>query len=310
MLRLEPRTLKAIALIAAFPLLVAFQIILIVLGAPGRTLASVGAVAWFVGPALAVAGVVMLWQRRQWGVAPSTREGRASMWLFVGCVALFLLFWVMLALGAGPDNPETFLSNLYLAIPLMLAGGCAIVGGVLGAYALVARKERSLLVVGILVVGAVVALFTAGEIGGHDEPESTAGRRATPATSPTDPGASRTPTSTTQPSPVATTAPNSHANVTIVDLGPGQVRVSFDYAYNQDRPGTTITAITVTPLNAARAPLPGYEPEVRSISRGSGHMDVTMTFSAERLALVRGFSVCFTGTNAPDLGCAVKEYVP
>lgn len=326
MLGLEPRTQKAIALIAAFPLLIAFQLALIALGASGRTLASVGVIVWFGGPALAIAGVVMLWRRERWQAAPSTPEGRLALWLLGGFAALFVVFWVMVAVEAGPDSPETPFENLYLAIPLMLAGGCAILGGFAAVYALFVRKERSLPVVGVLVIGVFVVLFTAGEIGGHDEPGGSDGRRrAAPPASPTaiaspsprsDPTTYRTPTPTVRPSPVATTtpaatpAPNSHSNATAVEVAPGQVRVSFDYAYNHDPPGVTITAITVSPLDANRVPLPAYEPVVRPINKGSGHLDVTLTFTAEQLAEVRAFSVCFTAPGEPDLGCAVKEHAP
>jgi hypothetical protein len=306
-LSLEPRTRIAIALFAAFPLLIAFQILLIVLGAPGRLLAIIGVFVWLGGPALAIAGVVMLWRRGRWQAAPCTPEGRLALWLLGGFAGLFLVFWLMVALEAGPDRSETFLSNLYLAIPLLLAGGCAILGGFSAAYALFVRKERSLFVVGVLVIGVFVALFTAGEIGGHDEPDGSKGAR-TPVPRPTATvrGTSPGTTTTPQPTPLA----NSHSNLSVEEVAPGEVRVSFDYAYNHDPTGVTITAITVSALDAAGAPLAGYDAVARPISRGSGHMDVTLTFTPEQLAAVRSFSVCFTAPGEPDLGCAVKEYVP
>ena len=307
---LEPRTRTAIALIAAFPLLVTFQLILIVVGAPGRLLASLGVVVWLGGPALAVAGALLLWRRQWWTLAPSTPEGRLALWLLGAFGVLFLLFWVMLALGAGPDSPETPFENLYLAIPLMLAGGCAILGGFAAVYALFVRKERSLPVVGVLVIGVFVALFTAAEIGGHDEPVGSGGRR-TPTARPTpSPAMTRTATPGTATTPGPTPLANSHSNLSVEDVAPGELRVSFDYAYNHDPPGATITAITVSPLGANGKPLSGYEPVVQSIGKGSGHMDVALTFTAEQLAEVRAFSVCFTAPGEPDLGCAVKEYAP
>lgn len=308
MLSLEPRTWRAIALIAAFPLLVAFQILLIVLGAPGRLLASVGLIVWFGGPALAIAGLAMLWRRERWRAAPSTAGGRLSLWLLAGAGTLFFVFVVMLALGAGPDNPERFFSNLYLAIPLMLAGGCAIAGGGIAAYVLFARGERSLFVVGVLVIGVLVAFFTAAEIVGHDEPGGPrGGRTPVPRPAATATGtAAQGATTTPQPTSLA----NSHSNLAVEEVAPGEVRVTFNYAYNHDPAGVTITAITVSPLGANGKPLSGYEPVVQSIGKGSGHVDVTFTFTAEQLADVRAFSVCFTAPGEPDLGCAVKEYGP
>ncbi len=308
MLSLEPRTWRAIALIAAFPLLVAFQILLIVLGAPGRLLASVGLIVWFGGPALAIAGLAMLWRRERWRAAPSTAGGRLSLWLLAGAGTLFFVFVVMLALGAGPDNPERFFSNLYLAIPLMLAGGCAIAGGGIAAYVLFARGERSLFVVGVLVIGVLVAFFTAAEIVGHDEPGGPrGGRTPVPRPAATATGtAAQGATTTPQPTSLA----NSHTNLSVAEVAPGKVRVTFNYAYNHDPAGVTITAITVSPLGANGKPLSGYEPVVQSIGKGSGHVDVTFTFTTEQLAEVRAFSVCFTAPSEPDLGCAVKEYGP
>ena len=307
---LEPRTRTAIALIAAFPLLIAFQLVLIGLGASGRTLASVGVIVWFGGPALAVAGGLLFWRRQRWTLAPTTPEGRLSLWLLGGFGVLFLLFWVMVVLEAGPDNPETPFENLYLALPLTLVGGSAILGGFAAAYAVFVRRERSLPVVGVLVIGVFVALFTAGEIAGHDEPGGSRGARTPVPARTASPAMTRTATpgaaTTAGPTPLA----NSHTNLSVEEVVPGEVRVSFDYAHNHDPGGTTITAITVSPLGADGRPLSGYEPVVQSIGKGSGHVDVTLTFPAEQLAEVRAFSVCFTAPGEPDLGCAVKEYAP
>lgn len=310
MLSPEPRTRRAIALVAAFPLLIAFQLVLIGLGASGRTLASVGVIVWFGGPALAVAGALLLWRRQRWTLAPATPEGRLSLWLLGAFAALFLVFWVMVLLEAGPDSPETFFENLYVAIPLLLAGGCAILGGLAAAYALFVRNERSLPVVGVLVIGVFVALFTAAEVAGHDEPGGSRGSQTPVPWRTSSPAGTRTaaPGATTSPGPIPLA--NSHSNLSVEEVAPGEVRVSFDYAYNHDPAGVTITAITVSPLGANSKPLSGYEQVVRSIGKGSGHLDVTLAFTAEELALVRAFSVCFTAPGEPDLGCAVKEYAP
>jgi hypothetical protein len=307
------RVAKAIGLILAFPLLVAYQLALASIDAPRGLIILFALLAWFLGPVLLIVGVVLLWPRGRWNFLPGTTPGRLSLWLWVAFVALFVVFWFAVALDLGPDSAETPFSNLYLAIPLMLAGGCAIAGGMVAAYALLVRHERSLLVVGVLVFGVFVALFTAAEIAGHEEPGGSA-RRPTPTSRPptavpgtatpgtTTPGTITTP----QPPPLA----NSHSNLSVEQVVPGEVRVSFDYAYNHDPAGATIAAITVSPLGATGAPLPGYEPVVRPISKGSGHMDVTLTFTPEQLESVLAFSVCFTAPGEPDLGCAVKAYAP
>jgi len=66
----------------------------------------------------------------------------------------------------------------------------------------------------------------------------------------------------------------------------------------------------VSPLGSNRQPLSGYEPVVRPIGRGSGHMEVTLTFSQDQLALLQGFSICFTAPGQPDLGCSTTGYGP
>lgn len=307
-MQLRARTAKAIGLILAFPVLVAYQLALLSLDAPRGLIILFALLAWFVGPVLLAVGVVLLWPRGRWTFLPSTGPGWVALWLLCGFAAFFFVFGVVLALQLGPDDPERFFSNLYAAIPLLLAGACAVGAGIVAGYAVFFRHERSLPVVGMLVFGAIVALFAVGEIGGHDEPGGPRGGRTPvprPAATATDtvaPGATTTP----QPTPLA----NSHTNLSVEEVAPGEVRVTFNYAYNHDPAGVTITAITVSPLGANGKPLSGYEPVVQSIGKGSGHVDVTLTFTAEQLAEVRAFSVCFTAPGEPDLGCAVKEYGP
>lgn len=312
-MQLRARTAKAIGLILAFPVLVAYQLALLSLDAPKGLIILFALMAWFVGPVLLVVGVVLLWPRGRWTFLPSTGPGWLALWLLCGFAAFFFVFGVVLALQLGPDDPERFFSNLYAAIPLMLAGACAVGAGIVAGYAVFFRHERSLLVVGMLVFGAIVAIFTAGEIGGHEEPGGSDGRRTptsrppTAVTSTATAGATTAGATTTpQPTPMA----NSHSNLSVEQVAPDEVRVSFDYAYNHDPGGVTITAITVSPLGATGKPLPGFEPVVRPISKGSGHMDVTLTFTPEQLAAVQAISVCFTAPGEPDLGCAVKEYAP
>ena len=315
-MQVPSRVAKAIGLILAFPLLVAYQLALVSIDAPRGLIILFALLAWFLGPVLLIVGVVLLWPRGRWNFLPTTAPGWLSLQLLGGFGALFLAFWVAVGLEVGPDSSETFLSNLYLAIPLMLAGACAIGAAIVAVYALFRRHERSLIVVGALVFGAFVVVFTLGEIGGHDEPGGSQGRRTptprpttavtgttTPATA-TRGTATPGTTTTPQPTPMA----NSHSNLSVEEVAPGGVRVSFDYAYNHDPGGATITAITVTALDGNRQPLGGYEPVVRPIGRGSGHMDVTLSLSEEQMAQLGAISVCFTAPGQPDLGCAVKEY--
>ena len=89
-----------------------------------------------------------------------------------------------------------------------------------------------------------------------------------------------------------------------------------------DAPWTWITAshfvtagfgaITVTALTSAAQRLPGHEPVTRPITRGSGHLDVVVSFTTEQLAQLARFSVCFTGPGTPDPNpaCTFLDYDP
>jgi len=174
----EPKSkvTRAIALILAFPALVAFQLFLLVLDAPRGIIIPVALLAWFAGPVLMVIGAVMLLPRR-WPFLPSTATGRFALWLVCAGVACLAIFFVAVAADLGRDDPEEFLDNLYLAVPILIAGVCAIGAGGIGVYAIVFRHERSLLVVGAVILGLLAAVFTVGELGGHEEPEGSGTER-------------------------------------------------------------------------------------------------------------------------------------
>lgn len=152
------REYQGCVLFAAFPLLLGLLLVLLALGVPGGLVLLVGILAWLGGPVLAAEGVVMLWRQPEWGLAPSTRDGWLSLTLLGVSAVAYLAFWTMLELEVGPDDAETFGSNLYLATPLMLAGGCAIAAGIVAAFALFVRRERSPFVIVTLVIGVFVAL--------------------------------------------------------------------------------------------------------------------------------------------------------
>lgn len=312
----RPRVTNALLLMLAFPALVAFQLLLIWLDAPRGILAPVAIVTWFGGPVLLLVGVFMLWPKGKWGVLPGTAAGKVSLWLLGAFLASLVAFFVALAAELGPDSPDEFFDNLYLAIPGLAMAGFAMAAAVVAAFALFFRHERSLVLVGTLTFGAIVLTFTLGEIGGHEEPGGerrqtatptvTAVRSASPATTAPASSATQTPPPTTAPASTPQTPPagNSHSNATATRTADG-VLVSFDYAYNSDPPRVTITAITVTALGADRKPLAGVEPVVLPIGRGSGHREVLLSLSEAQRAALREVSVCFTAAGNPDLGCAL-----
>lgn len=171
------RVVRAILLIAAFPALIAFQLfLLLALDVRGVTMVPVALVTWFIGPVLLIIGILMLIPHR-WAVAPSTRAGRLSLRLVLAAFAFLVIFFAAAAARLGPDESEEFLDNLYLAIPISLVGACTVSAGAVAGYAVLFRRERSLLVIGALILGVLVVVFTAGELGGHEEPDSGASRR-------------------------------------------------------------------------------------------------------------------------------------
>ena len=93
---------------------------------------------------------------------PRTKPGIWSIGLML---SFFVLFGIFLALVAsGQPGGATFFSNPLLSIPMLLAAGSAIIGGVMAAVAIFARNERSLLVFLVLLMGLFVLIFVLGEL--------------------------------------------------------------------------------------------------------------------------------------------------
>jgi hypothetical protein len=261
--------------------------IVAIAGGEDRLAIMLAVLVWFGGPPLVVIAVASLASRGRWHFLPATAAGRISLWLVGGCFGFFVLFLVFLGLEVGPDETPEFFSNLYLAISGLAAAACAIGSGIVALYAIIRSRERSALVMGCAAFGLVITVFALGELGA-DEPGGGNGHGP-----PTQPAGG-----------------NSHSNLSAVPLGDGRVQVSFDYAFNQDPQGWTTDSITVTALTQGQQPLAGAEPVVLPVSHGSDHLDVVFSFTAEQLAQLDGFSVCFTGPGTPDPNpaCALVGY--
>jgi hypothetical protein len=275
------------AMFLAGPALVVLGGILYEHDAPRNVVSILQVAGWLGGPVLMAWAVVILVRQerrthpemrsRRVGL-PSTRPGWISAGLLAGFTGLLVLFFGIVAV-ADQRGGDTFFSNLYLATPILLAAACGILAGAAAIYAVAFRSERSILTFVALAAGLLVLVFSLGEIGGHDEQGSKGGA-------------------------------NSHSRVSAVEVSATEVRVSFDYSYNLDPPGRTITAITVTALGQDGRPLAGHAPYEMPITRGSGHADPILTFSAGQAAGLAGFTVCFTAPDEPDLGCARIAYPP
>lgn len=93
---------------------------------------------------------------------PATRLGRWSL-------GLVLCFWAFIGLAsilvaAGQEGGDRFFSNLWLAVPMLIAGTAGVAAGAAAGVAVLRRGERSVLVVLTSLWGLVVALFWLGEL--------------------------------------------------------------------------------------------------------------------------------------------------
>ena len=98
---------------------------------------------------------------RAFTVLPTTRVGRYAVGL-LGVDGLLLLLFFGAAIS-GQRGGDTFFSNLWLTIPILLAGAAAVAGGLLALFAVLRRGEDGLLAYATILWGALVAAFAAGE---------------------------------------------------------------------------------------------------------------------------------------------------
>ena len=93
---------------------------------------------------------------------PKTKAGKWAVSMAGAFIVLLLVFYGIVI--SGQRGGETYFSNLALAIPITLAGVCAVAGLVVGLIAVIRKRERSGLVYVAIVIGALVTLWTAAEI--------------------------------------------------------------------------------------------------------------------------------------------------
>lgn len=96
---------------------------------------------------------------------PSTRWGSWSVYLAIAFILLLGIFYALVA--SGQKGGATFFSNPLLAFSVLLAAVAALVGGATASTAIVWKRERSLLVFVVLLLGLFVLVFVLGEIAGH-----------------------------------------------------------------------------------------------------------------------------------------------
>jgi len=95
-------------------------------------------------------------------ILPKTSPGKWS----VGLAISFIVFFALVSiLGAtGQEGGETFFSNLYLAIPGLLALVSGFAAFITGIISIIFIKERAILVYLATAVGLLVILFILGDV--------------------------------------------------------------------------------------------------------------------------------------------------
>ena len=101
------------------------------------------------------------WWRRMLG-PPETPAGWQSIGLAGAFVTCFALSVALVA--AGQRGGDSFFDNPLLAVTMLMAGTAAIAGGITAGVAIVRNRERSLLVVVVLLLGLLVSAFVLGEV--------------------------------------------------------------------------------------------------------------------------------------------------
>ena len=96
---------------------------------------------------------------------PQTRLGWWSIGLAIKFLALFGIW--LLYVQATPMARPTFFSDPLHAILILGAAAAAISGAIVGALTLVAKRERSFMILLSVLLGAVVLYWTIAELMGH-----------------------------------------------------------------------------------------------------------------------------------------------
>ncbi len=96
---------------------------------------------------------------------PRTRLG----WWSIGLAATFIVLFViwLLYVGAMPKDRPTFFSDPLHAVLILGAAAAAITGAIVGVLAFVANRERSLIILLSVLLGAYVLSWTITELVGH-----------------------------------------------------------------------------------------------------------------------------------------------
>ncbi len=92
---------------------------------------------------------------------PKTRPGRWSIWLILGFILFFTVFFLFVA--AGQRGGATFFSNLYLTVPVVIAAVSGISAFFVGIIGVIRSRERSVIVYLSTLFGFLILLYCLAE---------------------------------------------------------------------------------------------------------------------------------------------------
>jgi hypothetical protein len=93
---------------------------------------------------------------------PRTVPGKWAVGLAIGFIVFFVL--VIILVSTGQEGGDTYFSNLYLAIPGMLAIISGVAAFLTGIISIILVKERGFLVFLATAIGLLVIVFMVGDL--------------------------------------------------------------------------------------------------------------------------------------------------
>lgn len=93
---------------------------------------------------------------------PTTQLGKRSVWLLVAVAVFFAAFRIMVL--SGQRGGDTFFSNPFLAIPMLLAGISGIAAFINGLISIIREKERAISVYLAVAVGLIILVVVLANI--------------------------------------------------------------------------------------------------------------------------------------------------
>ena len=95
-------------------------------------------------------------------ILPKTRPGKWSVLLLIGFIVFFGLFFILVA--TGQRGGETFFSNLFLTVPVLIAAVSGIAAFFAGITGIIKDRERGVIVYMSTLIGFLILLYCLAEL--------------------------------------------------------------------------------------------------------------------------------------------------